>query len=172
MLTAYPQGGPVDEAAETEMQTLINLISGVRNIRAEYNLKPSEKIAILVGIPSPNLRRVFEENTDQIKRLTSASTIDVSANLDAPKASAKFLLTSTDEVAIPLEGLVDFAEETKRLERKKEKLQGEEKKLQAQLANPDFASRAPAEKVQQAGDRINEIELQLKALDQAIENLQ
>jgi valyl-tRNA synthetase len=81
-------------------------------------------------------------------------------------------LTSTDEVAIPLEGLVDFAEETKRLERKKEKLQGEEKKLQSQLANPDFASRAPAEKVQQAENRIKEIELQLKALDQAIENLQ
>jgi valyl-tRNA synthetase len=172
MLTAYPQGGVVDEAAETEMQTLINLISGVRNIRAEYNLKPSDKITVLIGIPSPNLRKVFEENTGQIKRLTGASTIDISANLTAPKASAKFLLTSTDEVAIPLEGLVDFAEETKRLERKKEKLQSEETKLQAQLANPDFASRAPAEKVQQAEDRIKEIELQLKALDQAIENLQ
>src|SRR5687767_15650881 len=172
MLTAYPQGGEVDETAETEMQALINLISGARNIRAEYNLKPSDKITVLIGIPSPNLRKVFEENTGQIKRLTGASTIDISANLSTPKASAKFLLTSTDEVAIPLEGLVDFAEETKRLERKKEKLQSEEKKLQAQLANPDFASRAPAEKVQQAENRIKEIELQLKALDHAIENLQ
>ena len=172
MLTAYPQGGEVDETAETEMQALINLISGARNIRAEYNLKPSDKITVLIGIPRPSLRKVFEENTGQIKRLTGASTIDISANLSAPKASAKFLLTSTDEVAIPLEGLVDFAEETKRLERKKEKLQSEEKKLQAQLANPDFASRAPAEKVQQAENRIKEIELQLKALDQAIENLQ
>ena len=172
MLTAYPQGGEGDETAETEMQALINLISGARNIRAEYNLKPSDKITVLIGIPSPELRKVFEDNTGQIKRLTGASTIDISANLSAPKASAKFLLTSTDEVAIPLEGLVDFAEETKRLERKKEKLQSEEKKLQAQLANPDFASRAPAEKVQQAENRIREIELQLKALDQAIENLQ
>jgi valyl-tRNA synthetase len=172
MLTAYPQGGPIDEAAETEMQMLINVISGVRNIRAEYNLKPSDKISVLIGIPSPNLRKVFEENTDQIKRLTGASTIDISANLSAPKASARFLLTSTDEVAVPLEGLVDFAEETKRLQRKKEKLHGEEKKLQAQLANPDFASRAPEEKVQQAVSRIKEIELQLKALDQSIENLQ
>jgi valyl-tRNA synthetase len=172
MLTAYPQGGPVDDGTETEMQTLINLISGVRNIRSEYNLKPSDRITVLIGIPSADLRKVFEENTDQIKRLTGAASIDISANLSAPKASAKFLLTSTDEVAIPLEGLVDFAEETKRLERKKEKLQTEQKKLQAQLANPDFASRAPAEKVQQAENRITEIELQLKALDQSIENLQ
>jgi valyl-tRNA synthetase len=172
MLTAYPQGGPVDEAADSEMSMLITLVGGVRNIRAEYNLKPSDKITVLIGIPSPNLRKVFEENTDQIKRLTGASSIDISASLSAPKASARFLLTGADEVAIPLEGLVDFAEETKRLQRKKEKLQGEEKKLQAQLANPDFATRAPAEKVQAAQDRIREIELHLNALDQSIENLQ
>ena len=172
MLTAYPQGGPVDDGAETEMQTLINLISGVRNIRAEYNLKPSDKITVLAGIDDANLRKVIEDNTDQIRRLTQAANIDISRKVDAPKASAKFHLSGTDEVAVPLEGLVDFAEETKRLQRKKEKLQSEEKKLQAQLANPDFASRAPAEKVQQAQDRIREIELHLNALDQSIENLQ
>jgi valyl-tRNA synthetase len=81
-------------------------------------------------------------------------------------------LTSTDEVAVPLEGLVDFAEETKRLQKKKEKLQGEEAKLQAQLANPDFAVRAPADKVEQARNRLDEVRLHTKALDQLIENLQ
>ena len=172
MLTAYPQAGAIDEAAETEMQLLIALISGVRNIRAEHNLKPSDRITVLVGISNPDLRKVFEENTDQIKRLTGASTTDISANLNAPRASAKFLLTSTDEVAVPLEGLVDFAEETKRLQKKKEKLQTEENKLRAQLANPDFAIRAPAEKVQQTENRIHEVELHIKALDQLIENLQ
>jgi valyl-tRNA synthetase len=172
MLTAYPEGGPVDEAAETEMRTLISLISGVRNIRSEYNLKPSDKITVLAGIEDQNLRKVIEENTDQIRRLTSASNVDVSRKTDAPKASAKFVLSGTDEAAVPLEGLVDFAEETKRLTRKKEKLQSEESKLRAQLANPDFASRAPAEKVQLTESRINEIQLHIKALDQSIENLQ
>jgi valyl-tRNA synthetase len=172
MLTAYPQAGPIDETAESEMSMFITLVTGVRNIRAEHNLKPSDKIAVLIGIQSPNLRKVFEENTDQLKRLTGASTIDISASLNAPKASAKFLLTSTDEVAVPLEGLVDFGEETKRLQKKKEKLQSEETKLRAQLANPDFAVRAPAEKVQQTEDRVNEVQLHIKALDQLIENLQ
>jgi valyl-tRNA synthetase len=172
MLTAYPQGGLIDEAAEAEMSMLITLVSGVRNIRSEHNLKPSDRIAVLIGIQNANLRKVFEENTDQIARLTGASSIDISASLTAPKASAKFLLTSTDEVAVPLEGLVDFAEETKRLQKKKEKLQGEETKLQAQLANPDFAVRAPADKVEQAKNRLDEVQLHMKALDQLIENLQ
>jgi valyl-tRNA synthetase len=172
MLAAYPQGGPVDEAAESQMQTLIDLICGVRNIRAEYNLKPSDRTTVLAGIQDPNLRKVIEENTDQIRRLTCADKIDISIKAEAPKASAKFVLSGSDEVAVPLEGLVDFAEETKRLTKKKEKLQAEETKLRAQLANPDFASRAPAEKVQATESRIKEIELHIKALDQSIENLQ
>jgi valyl-tRNA synthetase len=172
MLAAYPEGGPIDDISETQMQTLITLISGVRNIRAEHNLKPSEKVPVLVGILDPGLRKTFEENVDQIRRLAGASTVDISGKLDAPRASAKFLLSSTDEVAVPLEGLVDFVEETKRLQRKKEKLQSEESKLQGQLANPDFAVRAPAEKVQQTESRIREVQLHIKALDQLIENLQ
>ncbi|HEX6046445.1 MAG TPA: valine--tRNA ligase, partial [Pyrinomonadaceae bacterium] len=172
MLTAYPQAGAIDETSEAEMSMLITLVSGVRNIRSEHNLKPSDRIAVLIGIQSANLRKVFEDNTDQIARLTGASTIDISASLTAPKAAAKFLLTSTDEVAVPLEGLVDFGEETKRLQKKKEKLQGEEAKLQAQLANPDFAVRAPADKVEQAKNRLDEVRLHIKALDQLIENLQ
>jgi valyl-tRNA synthetase len=172
MLTAYPQAGPIHDISETQMQTLITLISGIRNIRAEHNLKPSEKVPVLVGILDSDLRKTFEENVEQIRRLAGASTVDISAKLDAPRASAKFLLSSTDEVAVPLEGLVDFAEETNRLQRKKEKLQNEETKLRAQLANPDFAVRAPAEKVQQTESRITEVQQHIKALDQLIENLQ
>src|SRR2546423_4974552 len=49
MLTAYPQGNAelIDERAEWEMQMVIDLISRVRNIRAEMNIKPSERVRLL-----------------------------------------------------------------------------------------------------------------------------
>jgi valyl-tRNA synthetase len=172
MLAAYPQGGPIDETAETEMQMVISLISAVRNIRSELNVNPSERITVLVGMGNRKLRDVFERNVNQIRRLTRAAEVLVAAKLDAPKASAKAVLSSDGEVAVPLAGLIDFAEEIKRLKRKREKLENEATKLQTQLANPDFAQRAPAEKVQQAQGRISEVELHIKALDQLIENLQ
>jgi valyl-tRNA synthetase len=172
MLTAYPEGGPVDETAETEMSMVINLISAVRNIRAELNVNPSERISVLVGMSDPKLREVFETNVNQIARITRAAEVIVSEKLAAPKASAKAVLSSTGEVAVPLAGLIDFAEETNRLQRKREKLESEATKLQAQLANPDFAQRAPADKVQQTQNRIGEVQLHLKTLDQLIENLQ
>ena len=61
MLTAYPEGVAelIDEAAESEMQAIIELISRVRNIRSEMNIKPGERITIVVASPDENLRRVF-----------------------------------------------------------------------------------------------------------------
>jgi valyl-tRNA synthetase len=172
MLAAYPQAGPVDDDAEIEMQMVINLVSAVRNIRAELNVSPGEKIKVLVGMLNPRFRRAFENNVNQIQRLTRASEVVITEKLDAPKAAAKAVISGDGEVAVPLAGLIDFAEETKRLERKREKLESEATKLQAQLANPDFAQRAPAEKVQQTQSRISEVQLHIKALNQLIENLQ
>ena len=61
-------------------------------------------------------------------------------------------LSGGAQVAVPLEGLVDFAQERARLERRKEKLQKEASKLEAQLGNADFIERAPAEKVAELRD--------------------
>ena len=48
MLTAYPGAAAlIDEAAESEMQAIIELISRVRNIRSEMNIKPGERIRSL-----------------------------------------------------------------------------------------------------------------------------
>jgi valyl-tRNA synthetase len=45
----------IDEAAaESEMQAIIDLISRVRNIRSEMNIKPAERIPIVVGSPDEN----------------------------------------------------------------------------------------------------------------------
>src|SRR6185369_14424695 len=156
MLTTYPEGNAelIDEAAESEMQAIIELISRVRNIRSEMNIKPGERIPIVVGAPDQKLRCVFESAREQIARLVRASEVSVSDRLDAPKASARAVLTGGAELAVPLEGLIDFEQERRRLQREQEKLQNESAKLEAQLSNPNFVSRAPAERVSEVRDRI------------------
>src|SRR5258705_2259641 len=53
MLTAYPESIPtlIDEQAEWEMQAIIDLVSRVRNIRSEMNIKAGERVPILIGAP-------------------------------------------------------------------------------------------------------------------------
>ena len=175
MLTAYPQAQSelIDERAEWEMQMVIELISRVRNIRSELSLKPGEEINVIVGTSDERLQELFgTESVGQIKRLTRAAALSVRPNLETvPRASARAVLGAGVEVAVPLEGLIDFAQERERLNREREKLQKEAMKLEAQLSNPQFAERAPAEKVNETRERLDDIAGRMKALAEMLEAL-
>jgi valyl-tRNA synthetase len=174
MLAAYPVGDEslIDEQAEWEMQATIDLISRVRNIRSEMNIKPGERVRILVGAPDERLRLVYESATEQISRLVRASEVSISDHLEAPRASARAILVGGAELAVPLEGLIDFEQERLRLRREQEKLQAEAGKLEAQLQNPQFVERAPEERVAEVRNRIADIAQRTSQLQQTLENLQ
>ena len=57
------------------------------------------------------------------------------------------------------------------MQREREKLQKESAKLEAQLTNPQFAERAPAEKVNETRERLADIAQRTSALQQMSEAL-
>jgi valyl-tRNA synthetase len=172
MLADFPNGdvSMTDERSEAEMQAVIELISKVRNIRAEMNIKPSDKFAIFVAANS-NTQKIFAENEAQILKLARATELKLAENLDVPKAAAKAVLAGGAEIAIPLEGLIDFEKERERLENQSSKLETEGERLKKQLSNQNFVEKAPPEKVREIKDRVAEIEQQTTALRQNIEAL-
>ena len=169
MLTDFPHSEWLDEKAEAEMQSVIELISRVRNIRSELNIKPSEKVAVHIAAGDA-LQNIFRANEAQIIKLARAAQLNLSEALDVPKASARAVIGGA-EVAIPLEGLIDFEKESERLGKETEKLLAEKQKLDGQLANSSFVDRAPAEKVQELRGRLADIEQRTKSLNQTIEAL-
>jgi valyl-tRNA synthetase len=173
MLTQYPQarGELINERAEWEMQMVIDLIKRVRNIRSEMNIKPSVAVPLLISSADEKLREVFDSNKEQIRRLARVSEIIPTERPQAPPSSATAVLSSDVEIAVPLIGLIDFAQERARREREREKLLNEFERLGIQLANKKFTDRAPAEKVQEVKDRLNELSLLIKAITQSLEAL-
>ena len=173
MLTGYPEGDPalIDERPENEMQAVIDVISRVRNIRSEMNIKPSERVPLQISAPDETLRSVFRASADQITRLARASAVVVTDELNAPAASARAVLAGGAELAVPLEGLIDFEQERQRLRKEREKLSGEAAKLEGQLANPQFVERAPAEKVNELRARLGDIGQRSASLEEMLKAL-
>lgn len=172
MLADYPMGDDelIDEKSEREMRMLIELISKVRNIRAEMQIKPSDKVEVYVATSKEN-QKVFAANEAQILKLARAERMFLVETLEGvPKASAR-AVTADAEIAVPLEGLIDFEKEIARLENQLKKMENEYEKLQKQLENPNFVERAPAEKVEQIRTQIAELETKMKALKQNLEAL-
>jgi valyl-tRNA synthetase len=171
MLASYPQcdDALVDDRAEAEMGAVIELISRVRNIRAEMSIKPGERVTLLIRAIDQILP-AFETNSTQIERLTRGRVV-IQDGHEVPKASARAVLSGGAEVAVPLEGLIDFEVERARLSREKEKLEKEAGKLEVQLGNADFVARAPVEKVAELRARMTEIAQKRTALAQNLEAL-
>jgi len=172
MLASFPRcdDALVNESAESEMQAVIDLVSRVRNIRSEMNIKPGAPIQLMIAA-NADLQSVFTASADQIARLTRAASVSIDGTAEMPKASARAVLTGGAEVAVPLEGLIDFAQERERLLREKDKLEKEGAKLEAQLGNQDFVARAPAEKVEGLRARLADIAQRTAVLDQMLEAL-
>jgi valyl-tRNA synthetase len=172
MLTGYPTGDDdlIDEAAEAEMNAVIDVISKVRNIRSEMNIKPAERVTVHIATPSVS-QKVFRENEAQILKLARADKIIIGEKLDVPKASAK-AVTTVAEIAVPLEGLIDFEKERARLSGQIEKRDVELQRLNGQLSNANFVEKAPAEKVQELRNRKAEIEQQTETLGVNLQALQ
>lgn len=165
MLADFPAGDPtsVDEQAEAEMQLVIDTIKRVRNIRSEMNIKPSDRVDIHVA-SGVEAQSILAANEAQIKKLARADRLVLADSLDVPKASAKAVLSGGAEIAVPLEGLIDFDKERERLQNQIAKLDTELQRLNGQLSNANFVERAPVEKVQELRGRQEEITGQIAAL--------
>jgi valyl-tRNA synthetase len=172
MLTSFPPGDvrAIDEQAESEMGAVIEVIKKVRNIRSEMNISPSIKFVVHIAA-NGEFQDVFRANEAQILKLARAEKLVIGDALDVPKASAKAVLTGGGEIAVPLEGLIDFDKERERLQNQIAKLDTELQRLNGQLSNANFVERAPAEKVQELSDRRAEIGVQTAAINASLEAL-
>jgi valyl-tRNA synthetase len=164
MLANFPSGDPraIDETAEVEMGAVIDVITKVRNVRSEMNISPSIKFTVHMAA-APDYQAVFQANEAQILKLARAERIVIGDVLEVPKASAK-AVTGEAQIAVPLEGLIDFEKERDRLRNQIAKLTEERSRLDTQLANSNFVEKAPAEKVDALRARQAELSEQITTL--------
>jgi len=171
MLAEYPRPDEalIDEQAEAEMQAHIELISRVRNIRTEVMIKPSQKVDLLLETGDGQV--MVSEVKKQVQRLAGVENIWEKVREEWPRAVAVAVLSGGRTAGVPLEGLIDFAQERARVGREQEKLERERQKLEGQLANPQFVERAPAEKVEELRQRLADVRQRTNALGQMLEAL-
>jgi valyl-tRNA synthetase len=133
---------PKNADACTEMQWVIELIAGVRSVRAEMNVPPSAKIALVLKGANPVTRARLERHHGVIVTLARLSSAGVGDAI--PQGSAQFVAGEAT-AALPLEDVIDFAKERVRLEKELKKAQDEIARFDAKLGNEQFVSRAPEE---------------------------
>jgi valyl-tRNA synthetase len=172
MLGAWPKSDPArdDKAARGQMETLIALITKVRNIRSEMNIPVQSRLKLHIATTDPQTRDLVNENADPIKRLARCDEIIISDALPALDAPARDIVAGM-EIAVPLGGLIDFEKERERIAKEMTKKENEARGLASRLDNISFMERAPREVVQEARGRHEELIAEIEKLRETLGSL-
>ncbi|MEZ5811208.1 MAG: valine--tRNA ligase [Rhizobiaceae bacterium] len=142
---AWPVASFEDEAAADEINWLIELVSGLRSVRAEMNVPPSAQAPlVVVGASDETCQRLLRHDP-AIKRL--ARVTDIVLETEAPKGSAQIVVGEAT-ACLPLGDLIDLDAERARLAKARDKVLQDIDKISRKLANEKFVANAKPEIVE------------------------
>ncbi len=153
-----------ENKAESEMDLLIELISAVRNIRGEMNISPSLNLTATVQTKETNIKTTLEQYQDIIINLAKLNAFSVNESAARPKSSATAVVGGAT-IFIPLEGIIDFSKEARRLEKEMNKLMKELAVVSKKLENDGFLNKAPNDVVEQVKAKHSGLQEKQKKLE-------
>ncbi|MCJ8051711.1 valine--tRNA ligase [Shinella curvata] len=161
----WPAPAYGDDAAADEINWLIDLVSGIRSVRAEMNVPPSATAPLIVVGANALTQTRLATHDQAIRRLARVSEIGLEAT--APKGAAQIVVGEAT-ACLPLGSLIDLGAEKARLEKAIEKAKVETGRIQGKLSNEKFVANAKPEVVEAERERFAELEQQLASLAVAL----
>jgi valyl-tRNA synthetase len=162
-----PQG-LIDPVADAEIGLIIEAISEGRSVRAELNVPPAARPALLVVEASEAQRKVLSGSAALIGQLLRVSEVRLAET--APEGAIPYVVEGAT-LALPVAEFIDLAAERARLAKEVAGHSGEIDKLSKKLGNPDFVARAPEEVVEENRERLADAETAKARLEAALARL-
>ncbi|MEO0512150.1 MAG: valine--tRNA ligase [Planctomycetota bacterium] len=155
----------VDEDAEARFDRVRGLVEAVRQVRAQHQVKPKQRLTLHTDAPTLALVDEAAEATRFLAGLEAVTT-------DAPAADAvKFTFAGGDHFLSGLAAGVDKDAERARLTDLVSKLESDISKIEGRLSNPGYTEKAPEHLVNQTRQQLAEKQEERDRTRQALEGL-
>ena len=159
----------IDEAAEAEIGWLVDLVTEVRQVRAEANVPNSARPPLSLVGAGPATRERLNRHRELILSLARLDAVREAPA--APKGAAPFVIGEATG-ALSIAEFIDVAAEKARLAKEIAALDADAEKTRKKLSNPDFVARAPEEVVEENRERLAEAEEAVAKLKAALQRLE
>ena len=168
----YPDvsGMPRFPDAIGEFERMQNLITGIRNIRGEMNIHPKKLLTAIVSSDDKSVLDGLKNNIEYIKTLAGVDSVEFGVDLPQPDASAT-VVTGPLTVYVPLTGVIDFDEETTRLEKELQKVTDDLSRVRKKLSTEKFLAKAPAEVVEKERNKESALISKQERLAESIDRI-
>lgn len=171
MLQPYPlsHGAWLNEATEIQMQFLMGVIRGIRNLRTEMNCPPGKEVTVIFHGPEQELSLLRAQET-YLRALARVGSVEDLPGGQRPKGAAMAVVGST-EIYLPVGDMINLQEQRARLIKEAGKVDDELARIQKKLSNPEFLTKAKEEVIQKEREKSTQHEEKLRVLNLSLERL-
>jgi len=160
----------INETAEDSMQTIIELVTAIRNIRVQWNLKPQQEIDCILSALDEKGKSLVDENEELLKYLLKLRELKVVTSLDRQANSANGIVR-TVRYSVPLADVIDVTKERERITMQIAELLKNMTNLSQRLNNPGFLAKAPEDVVEKERIRLKDFETKINELQAVVDTL-
>ena len=172
VVSSWPTVNPnYDFSEASKIEVLFEIITAVRNIRVSKNVANSKQIDLILQAKEQDIINVLEKSKNILQRFTNFNTLNIASG-EVEKKRSMVEVFSDVTVVVPLDTLVNVADEIKKLEEAKKKMINEIARCKGMLSNVNFTSKAPKEKVAAEQEKLDNYEKQLSEIEKSIKELQ
>ena len=152
------------------MQTVIDLIGALRNIRTQWNMDPKETMDAFVVPVDRKEQELVTAYAADVRRMARLKDLTVDTKAPALRDCATALVGQI-KVFVPLDSIVDLAKEKKKMAddiaQKTKAIQA----LEGRLKNEAFVFKAPADVIAKERERLEILTKEIVQLKQVLTNL-
>jgi valyl-tRNA synthetase len=149
---------PSDAATLAEVAVLQTAITEIRRIRGEMQIAMRKPMRLLVSDAD-----LLATLSNHARALKENAGVSLELLVDRPNGAATAVVSGV-ECVLPLQGVVDFEEELRRLDKVLAKAEKDVKQLDKRLTNPKFVSKAPEHVVAEVQGKRDAAQLRLETL--------
>ena len=139
----------LDDCYLERVDNKYELVRQGRNLRSEARIAANVKVRFVLK-PQNDLP---PHDIAVMKLLLNAEAFEVNHAFEPNKGTAR-ALTPLGELFLPLEGLIDVAAESARLQKELEKIRAEIEKVSQKLSNPNFTQKVPPKVLEEHHQRL------------------
>jgi len=159
-----PDARFIDKQVEYEMAFVQDVIEAIRNIRGEMSIPPSKGITVVMKMGAARDAGSVKRYRGYLERLARVTSLSFMQDGARPKFSASAVVRS-EEIFVPLEGLIDLEIEKSRLKKEIDRLTAVIDGIRKKLDNASFIEKAPKEVVDKEREKLDSFSKTLEKLE-------
>ncbi|KAL4154649.1 hypothetical protein PRNP1_006766 [Phytophthora ramorum] len=128
---------------ESNMELVKEVIHAARSVRAEYGLANNVRPKFFIKCIDNDVKAVMEAQLDDFSTLAKAGDSKCIVDEEAPQGCAMHSVNDKVQIFVLLAGLVDFANEIAKLEKKLTKIAPSLASLEKKMGREDYATKVP-----------------------------